>query len=141
MDISSAIHGIGTILGFACAMVSAGLMLNLKTDEQRLKRARIARRIAPVTWLAFIVLVVSGVILTLKAEDINGFMLGAKHVLVVVLLIDALLIHFRYFPRFFRQIGTTDFAATYTAMRRIGTLSVTCWMLILVLSALLGRVF
>jgi uncharacterized membrane protein len=141
MDVSTAIHGIGTVLGFGCAMVSAALMLNLKTDEQRLKRARIARRIAPVTWFAFIILIISGVVLTLQAEDLNVLMLVAKHLLVAVLLVVALLIHFRYFPRFFTQIGTADFAATYLTMRRIGTLSVTCWILILVLSVLIGRVF
>ena len=140
MEIASHIHAIGTVLGFACAMVSACLMLNLKTDEQIRKRARVARRIAPVTWLAFIVLIISGVVLTLNKNDINVFMLVAKHLLVTVLLIDALFIHFRYFPRFFKQIGTPEFSKTYNTMRRIGTLSVSCWIIILVLSVLLDRV-
>lgn len=140
MEIASYMHVIGTVLGFVCAIVSAALMLNFKTDEQARKRARIARRIAPVTWLAFIILIISGIILTVQAEDINILMLGAKHLLVTILLVDALFIHFRYFPRFFQQIGTPDFSRTYTMMRRIGALSVSCWVIILVLSALLGRV-
>jgi uncharacterized membrane protein len=133
----TAAHIIGTLLGFICAMVSAALMLRLKTDEQRLKRARIARRIAPITWLAFIVLIVSGVFLTLQGKDLNVFVLVVKHVLVTILLIDALFIHFRYFPRYFKQIGTPEFNKTYTVMRGIGMLSVSCWIVILVLSAML----
>jgi uncharacterized membrane protein len=140
MEIASHIHVIGTVLGFVCAMVSCALMLNLKTEEQIRKRARIARRIAPVTWCAFVILIISGVVLTLHENDINFFMLGVKHLLVAILLVDALFIHFRYFPRFFKQIGTPEFGKTYTTMRRIGTLSVSCWIIILVLSVLLDRV-
>jgi uncharacterized membrane protein len=139
MEIASHIHIIGTVVGVICAMVSAALMLNLKTDEQMLKRSRIARRIAPVTWFAFIILIISGVVLTLHKNDINVFMLGAKHLLVAILLVDALFIHFRYFPRLFKQIGTPEFGKTYTTMRRIGTLSVSCWIIILVLSVLLDH--
>ena len=140
MEIASHIHVIGTVLGFVCAMASCALMLNLKTDEQLRKRARIARRIAPITWFAFIILIISGFILTLDQNDINAYVLGAKHLLVGILLIDALFIHFRYFPRFFEQIGTPEFSKTYATMRRIGTLSVSCWIIILVLSALLDHV-
>jgi uncharacterized membrane protein len=115
-------------------------MLNLKTDEQMRRRARMARRIAPVTWLAFIALIISGVVLTLNKADINIIVLVVKHILVTILLVDALFIHFRYFPRFFRQIGSPEFGKTYTTMRRIGALSVSCWVIILVLSFLLGQV-
>jgi len=139
MQIASYTHTIATVLGFVCAMVCAALMLNLKTDEQRLKRARIARRIAPVTWIAFIALIISGIFLTLDKDNLNAYVLGAKHLLVVVLLVDALLIHFRYFPRFFKQIGSPEFAKTYAVMRRIGALSVSSWFIILVLSVLLDR--
>jgi uncharacterized membrane protein len=139
MEIASYTHVIATALGFICAMVSAVLMLNLKTDEQRLKRARIARRIAPFTWIAFIALIVSGIFLALDNSALNIYILIAKHLLVVVLLVDALLIHFRYFPRFFKQIGSAGFKKTYTAMRYIGTLSVSCWIIILGLSVLLDR--
>ncbi|MFA5399843.1 MAG: hypothetical protein WC169_09065 [Dehalococcoidia bacterium] len=139
MPIASYTHTIATVLGFICAIVCAALMLNLKTDEQRLKRARIARRIAPVTWVAFIALIISGIFLALDKNDLNVYVLGAKHLLVLILLVDALLIHFRYFPRFFKQIGSPEFAKTYTVMRRIGALSVSCWIIILVLSVLLDR--
>lgn len=139
MEIASHTHAIATILGVICAMVCAALMLNLKTDEQRLKRARIARRIAPVTWIAFIALIVSGIFLALDNRDLNIYILGAKHLLVLVLLVDALLIHFRYFPRFFKQIGSPEFTKTYSVMRRIGALSVSCWIIILALSVLLDR--
>ena len=139
MEIASHVHAIATAVGFACAMFCAAIMLGLKTDEQYRKRGRIARGVSPVTWLAFIALIISGVILTVNKQDINIFILAAKHLLVAILLVDALLIHFRYFPRFFRQIGTPGFARTYTVMRRIGTLSVSCWIIILVLSFLLGH--
>ncbi|MBN1690210.1 MAG: hypothetical protein JW901_04235 [Dehalococcoidia bacterium] len=137
MEIASYTHAIATVLGIICAMVSAALMLNLKTDEQRLKRARIARRIAPFTWIVFITLIISGIFLTLYRDGLNVYILGAKHLLVIVLLVDALLIHFRYFPRFFKQIGSPEFNKTYGTMRRIGALSVSCWVIILVLSVLL----
>lgn len=139
MEIASYSHAVATVLGFVCAMVCAALMLSLKTDEQRLKRARIARRIAPVTWIAFIALIVSGIFLALDNRDLNIYILGAKHLLVLILLVDALLIHFRYFPRFFKQMGSPEFAKTYGMMRRIGALSVSCWIVILVLSVLLDR--
>ncbi|RPJ63456.1 MAG: hypothetical protein EHM12_02250 [Dehalococcoidia bacterium] len=140
MEITSHIHAFGSVLGFVCAMVSCTLMLRLKTDDQIRKRARTARRIAPVTWCAFIILIISGIMLSLDLGGINIYVLIAKHVLVAILLVDALFIHFRYFPRFFKQIGTPDFKKTYTTMRRIGTLSVSCWFIILVLSVLLDRI-
>jgi len=139
MEIASHIHIITTILGFVCAMFCAAIMLKLNTDEQKRSRARIARRIAPITWFAFIILILSGVILTLQEEEVNIPILITKHLLVAILLIDATLIHFRYFPRFFKQIGTSEFNKTYTMMRRIGTLSVSCWIIILVLSILLDH--
>ena len=139
MEIASHIHVIGTALGLVCAMASAAAMVNLKTDDQMRKRARIARRIAPITWFAFVILIISGVVLTLHTNGINVFMLGVKHLLVMILLIDAIFIHFRYFPRFFKHIGTPEFGKTYTTMRRIGMLSVSCWIIILVLSILLDH--
>ena len=135
----TAIHSVAALVGFICAMVSAALMLRLRTDEQRLKRGRIARHIAPVTWLAFIALIISGIFLTISSSDLNINVIVAKHVLVLILLVDALLIHLRYFPRFFRQIGTLDFKGTYAIMKRIGTLSVSCWIIILILSFTLGH--
>jgi uncharacterized membrane protein len=139
MEIASHIHVIATAVGVICAIVSAALMLNLKTDDHIRKRARIARSIAPFTWLAFIALIISGVILTLNRNDLNIPIMVTKHILVTILLIDALLIHFRHFPRLFAQIGTPECRKTYTTMRRIGTLSVSCWVIILILSFLLGR--
>jgi uncharacterized membrane protein len=139
MEIASIIHRLGTVLGIICALVAALLMLGLKSDEQRLRRGRIARRIAPVTWFAFILLIISGVILSLDNSIDNVIMLRVKHLLVLVLLVDALFIHFRYFPRYFRQVGTAEFNKTYVIMRRIGTLSVSCWIIILVLSILSTR--
>ncbi len=134
MEIAGFIHDIGTILGLGGAIVSAVVMMRLRTDEQRLQRGRIARRISPVTWCGFILLIISGVILTLNFEFWYSHIFAVKHLLVVVLLVDALFIHFRYFPRYFRQIGTPEFDKTYTTMRRIGTLSVTCWIVIMAIS-------
>lgn len=134
MEIAVVIHDIGTVLGLGGAIASAVVMMRLRTDEQRLRRGRIARRISPVTWCGFILLIISGVILTLNFEFWYTHIFAVKHLLVAVLLVDALFIHFRYFPRYFRQLGTAEFDKTYTTMRRIGTLSVTCWVIIMAIS-------
>jgi uncharacterized membrane protein len=139
MEIVSILHKIGTFVGLICALLSAFIMVGMKTDQQRRGRGRIARRIAPVTWSAFILLIVSGVILAVNHPTGNVIMLRIKHLLVAILLMDALFIHFRYFPRYFKQVGTAEFNKTYAVMRRIGTLSVTCWIIILVLSILSTR--
>ncbi|MBN2462427.1 MAG: hypothetical protein JXB43_02370 [Dehalococcoidia bacterium] len=134
MEITLIIHDVGTVLGLGGAIASAVLMMRLRTDEQRLKRGRIARRISPVTWCGFILLIISGVILSLNFEFWYSHIFAVKHLLVVVLLVDAIFIHFRYFPRYFRQLGTAEFDKTYTMLRRIGTLSVTCWVIIMAIS-------
>ena len=136
MEIASLLHNIGTIIGFSGATVSAVLMLRLRTDEQRLHRGRIARRIAPITWCGFILLILSGVKLTLDYPSNYILILGVKHLFAAILLVDALFIHLRFFPRYFQQVGTAEFDKTYAAMRRIGTLSVTCWAIVLALSIL-----
>jgi len=134
MEIAGILHDVGIFLGLGGAIASAVIMLRLRTDEQRLHRGRIARRISPITWCGYILLVVSGIVLTLNFEFQYTMLFGVKHILTAVLLVDALFIHFRYFPRYFRQLGTTEFNKTYATMRRIGTLSVACWIIILVIS-------
>ena len=134
LPIADILHIVGTVLGFGGALAAAIIILRLKTDEQRLRRGRIASQISPVTWCGYILLIVSGIILTLNFEFWYTWLFGVKHLLTAVLLVDALFIHFRYFPRYFRQIGTPEFGKTYTTMRNIGTLSVTCWLIILVIS-------
>jgi uncharacterized membrane protein len=134
MEIALIIHDIGTVLGLGGAIASAVLLMRLRTDEQRLKRGRIAKRISPVTWCGFILLIISGIILTLNFEFWYSHIFAVKHFLVAILLTDALFIHFRYFPRYFQQIGTPEFDKTYKTMRRIGTLSVTCWVIIMAIS-------
>jgi uncharacterized membrane protein len=134
MEIASLVHHIGTILGFGGAVVSAVLMLRLRTDQQRLHRGRIARRIAPITWCGFILLIFSGVWLTLDYPSSYTLILGVKHLFVTILLVDAIFIHFLFFPRYFKQVGTAEFDKTYAAMCRIGTLSMICWVIVLVLS-------
>jgi uncharacterized membrane protein len=134
LPIANILHIVGTVLGFGGAIAAAIIMFRLKTDEQRLHRGRIARRISPITWCGYILLVVSGIILTLNFEFWYTALFGVKHVLTAVLLVDALFIHFRYFPRYFRQLGTTEFGKTYATMRNIGTLSVSCWIIILIIS-------
>jgi uncharacterized membrane protein len=134
LPIANILHIVGTVLGFGGAIAAAIIMLRLKTDEQRLHRGRIARRISPVTWCGYILLVVSGIVLTLNFEFWYTVLFGVKHLLTAVLLVDALFIHFRYFPRYFQQLGTPEFGKTYATMRNIGTLSVTCWVIILVIS-------
>ncbi|MCJ7515756.1 MAG: hypothetical protein MUO89_07315 [Dehalococcoidia bacterium] len=134
LHIANILHIVGTILGFGGAIAAAIIMLRLRTDEQRLRRGQIAKRISSVTWCGYILLVISGIILTLNFEFWYTWLFGAKHLLTAVLLVDALFIHFRYFPRYFRQLGTPEFNKTYATMRRIGILSVTCWVIILVIS-------
>jgi uncharacterized membrane protein len=134
LHIANILHVVGTLLGFGGAIASAIIMLRLRTDEQRLHRGRIARRISPVTWCGYILLVVSGVVLTLNFEFQYTMLFGVKHLLTAVLLVDALFIHFRYFPRYFRQIGTAEWGKTYATMRNIGALSVTCWVIVLIIS-------
>jgi uncharacterized membrane protein len=128
------LHVVGTFLGFGGAIAAAVVMLRLKTDEQRLHRGQIARRISYVTWCGFILLIVTGVILSLNFEFWYTWLFGVKHLLTAVLLVDASFIHFRYFPRYFRQLGTPEWGKTYATMRNIGTLSVTCWIIILIIS-------
>jgi uncharacterized membrane protein len=137
MEITSVIHLAGTVIGIICALTSAFLMLNQKTDEQKLRRGHLARRIAPFTWFAFIILIISGIVLSINQPVNNVYILGVKHLLVIILLVDASFIHFRFFPRYFKQIGTPEFSKTYMTMRRVGTLSVFCWVIILVLSILI----
>jgi len=134
LPIANILHIVGTVLGFGGAIAAAIIMLRLKTDEQRLRRGRISRRISPVTWVGYALLVVSGIVLTLNFEFWYTPLFGVKHLLTAVLLVDALFIHFRYFPRYFREIGTPEFGKTYATMRNIGTLSVTCWVIILIIS-------
>jgi len=134
LHISNILHVIGTVLGFGGAIAAAIIMLRLRTDKQRLHRGLIARRISWVTWAGYGLLVVTGIILTLNFEFQYTVLFGLKHLLTTVLLVDALFIHFRYFPRYFRQLGTPEFGKTYATMRNIGTLSVTCWVVILIIS-------
>jgi uncharacterized membrane protein len=132
--VANILHVLGTVLGFGGAIAAAIIMLRLNTDEQRLHRGRIARRISPVTWVGYGLLVLSGVVLTLNFEFQYSWLFGLKHLLTAVLLVDALFIHFRYFPRYFRKLGTPEFSKAYSTMRNIGTLSVTCWVVILIIS-------
>jgi uncharacterized membrane protein len=134
LHVANILHIVGTVLGFGGAIASAVVMLRLRTDEQRLNQGRIARRISPITWCGYGLLVVSGIILTLNFEFQYTMLFGVKHVLTAILLVDALFIHFCYFPRYFRQIGTPELNKTYATMRNIGTLSVACWVIILVIS-------
>lgn len=134
LHIANILHVLGTILGFGGAIAAAIIMLRVKTDKQRLRRGLIAKRISYVTWVGYGLLVVSGVVLTFDFEFWYTWLFGLKHLLTAVLLVDALFIHFRYFPRYFRQLGAPEWGKTYRTMRNIGTLSVTCWVIILIIS-------
>jgi uncharacterized membrane protein len=134
LHIANILHVVGTILGFGGAIAAAIIMLRLKTDEQRLRRGLIAKRISYVTWCGFILLIITGIILSLNFEFWYTWLFGLKHFLTAVLLTDASFIHFRYFPRYLRQVGTPEWGKTYATMRNIGTLSVTCWVVILIIS-------
>jgi len=138
MLIFKILHVIGVVLGFGGAAVSCAIMLYVRTDEERLHRARIARRICIVTWTGLVLLIISGIALTVGYHTGYNIVLAAKHLFVTIIVVDAFIIHFRLFPRYFRQIGTPDFDVTYSTMRRIGMLSMACWISTFVLSAFLG---
>ncbi len=127
------LHSIGLILGLGGALVSCGFMLRLREAIAR-RRGRVARFIAPFTWVGLLLLIVSGIMLTAGSRHPYSLWLGIKHVLVLVILVDAVLIHFLFFPRFFARLGTPDWEPVYRTMRRIGTLSFFCWLATLALS-------
>ncbi len=126
IEITSLLHNVGTVLCFIGAIVSAVVMPRLGIDKQRLDRGRVARHIAPITWCGFILLIFSRVKLTLDYPSGYTLIFGVKHLCVAILIIAALFIYFRFSPRYSRQVGTNEFNKTHLAMRRIGTLSVTC---------------
>jgi len=139
MEIFKILHHIGIVLGFGGAAVSSGMMLFIQTDEKRLQRGRMARRICLATWTGLVLLILSGISLTIDFQGVYKYILAAKHLFVAIIVIDAFIIHFRLFPRYFRRIGTPDFDPTYSTMRRIGVLSMSCWILTIILSGFLGR--
>ncbi len=134
MTVYEILHAAGMILGLGGAAVSCGVMLNLTTDEMRLKRGRIARKICLLTWAGLILLIISGIALTVNFENGYNAVFALKHLFVAIITVDAFIIHFRLFPRYFRRIGTPEFQSTYNTMKRIGILSMSSWILTLILS-------
>jgi len=134
MTVYEILHAVGMILGLGGAAVSCGVMLNLSTDEMRLKRGRIARKICLLTWAGLILLIISGIALTVNFGNGYNAVFALKHLFVAIITVDAFIIHFRLFPRYFRQIGTPEFQSTYNTMKRIGMLSMSSWILTLILS-------
>jgi hypothetical protein len=138
MSIADPLHHFGTLLGFGGAMVTAGIMLRIgEEDEQQRRRGRIARFTCLAAWAGLLMLIISGSALTFNEPEARGVLLHIKHVLVAVIFIDALLIHFLFFPRYFKTIGGDGFKRNYATMRKVGALSVTCWIAIVVLSVLM----
>jgi putative copper export protein len=134
------LHRIGIVLGFGGALLSCAFMLRIKTDEMKLRSGRIARRVSISTWTGLAFLIISGIPLTIDFESGYNILFLIKHLCVIIIITDALIIHFRLFPRYFRQIGTSGFNKTYNLMRRIGTLSVTCWITTIVLSIFISKI-
>ena len=128
------LHGIAIVFGFGGAVVSCIIMLRVKTDKERLRKGRIARRISIVTWTGLALLLISGINLTISYNSDYNIILAVKHLLVAIIIIDAFFIHFRFFPRYFNQIGTPDFDVAYKHMKRIATLSMTCWIASIIIS-------
>jgi len=134
-------HSIGFLLGFGGAVVSALLMLGLDDTEKRLRRAKIARRIAPITWIGLLMLITSGIGLMYGSKAMMNSVIGhypiwlvVKHVFVLIILVDALVIHFYFFPRYFRLLGSHMWGQNYRNMRHVATLSVFSWSVVLFLS-------
>lgn len=134
MKLFEILHAVGLILGFLGAIASCVLMLNVGTDEKKLKHGRIARKICLGTWAGLALLIISGIGLTVHFTGSYGILFGLKHLLVAVITVDAFLIHFRFFPLYFKQIGTPEVNKTYRTMRNIGMLSMTCWVTVIILS-------
>jgi hypothetical protein len=139
MFIFNILHVIGVAFGFVGALFSSAIMLHVKTDKVRLSRGRIVRRISILTWAGLLFLIISGIPLTVDYLDGYNIILFIKHLCVTIIVVDALIIHFRLFPRYFRQIGTPLFDRTYNMMKRVGMLSMACWLSTIVLSAFLGN--
>lgn len=138
MEVYEILHAIGLVFGFGGAAFSCVIMLNLKTDDARLIRGRIARKICIVTWISLAMLIFSGVFLVTEIGSSQKILLAVKHILVAVILVDATIIHLRLFPRYFRQIGTPEFQGTYNLMKRIGILSMSSWVLTIILSGFIA---
>ncbi len=129
------LHEIGVFLGFGGAAISCALMMFVKTNEKRFRRGKIARRICVVTWTGLLLIIYSGIALTLGKNINYNTIFAFKHLCVIIITVDASIIHFWLFPRYFHQIGTPDWDKTYMIMRRIGALSMTCWIITIILSA------
>jgi hypothetical protein len=138
MLIFEILHVIGVVLGFGGAAVSCAIMLYVRTDEKRLHRGRIARRICIATWTGLVLLIISGIALTVGYNNGYNIVLAVKHLFVAIIVVDAFIIHFLLFPHYFRQIGTPDFDMTYSTMKWIGMLSMSCWIFTFILSVFLG---
>ena len=134
------LHRIGIVLGFGGALLSCAYMLRVKTDEMKLRSGRIARRVSISTWTGLALLIFSGIPLTMDFESGYNILFLIKHLCVIIIITDALIIHFLLFPRYFRQIGTPDFKRTYNLMKRIGTLSITCWVATVVISIFFSKI-
>ena len=134
------LHRIGIVFGFGGALFSCACMLRVKTNEMKLKSGRIARRVSISTWTGLALLIISGISLTMDFERGYNILFLIKHLCVIIIITDALIIHFLLFPRYFRQIGIPDFKKTYNLMRRIGTLSVTCWITTIILSIFFSKI-
>lgn len=129
------LHHIGLLLGFGGAAISAVLMLFVGKDELRRYRfGRIARRISIVTWTGVALLFMSGIWITVQHyPELSKPILVGKCFACAIILGDALFIHLRFFPRYFQATGREDFDSIYRNMRRIGTLSIICWIAAIIL--------
>lgn len=133
------LHRIGLLLGFGGATISAILMLFVAIDEsKRYRFGRIARRISIVTWIGLALLFISGISMAIQYySELSKLILGVKCFTCAIILVDALIIHLRLFPRYFQQIDREGFDSTFRHMVMIGTLSITCWIVTIILGFLL----
>lgn len=131
------LHEIGVFLGFGGAAISCALMLFVKTNEKRFRRGKMARRVCIATWTGLLLIIYSGIALTADKNINYNVIFTFKHLCVAVITVDALIIHFRLFPRYFHQIGTPNWNFTYRKMKRIGVLSMSCWIITIILSTFL----
>jgi len=133
------LHYIGLLLGVGGAGISAILMLLIgSSDQRRYRLGRICRRISIITWIGVGFLLISGIGLSVHYyPELSKPLLAGKCLACAIILGDALIIHFRLFPRYFHEIGRDGFDSAYRNMRQIGALSITCWIAAIVLGFLL----
>ncbi len=135
------VHWIGLVLGFGGASLSAFLMfLTEKNQGDILKNGKLVKKISPFSFLGLILLILSGIGLSATGGGFNNpLWLTIKHILAVIIIFDALMIHYKYMPNYFRLAPKSgkpseEFIKNYKRMKKLGIISMSSWVLIIFFS-------